>query len=425
MRAALWFLALFGMAVAAALFAGNNQGTVTVFWPPYRVDLSLNLVLLLLAGLFFVLYVALRALSVLLALPRQARDWRARRLERAMHAGLLDSVSHLAAGRFIRARKAAEGVLEQARARRHPEEELPHAARLCALSHLLAAESAHALQDRNGRDDHVRQALEQAEGRDAAELREGLQLRAARWAFDDRDVPLALRRLEELPQGVARRAVALRLRFKVARLARHAQVALETARLLIKHRAFSEVAARSIVRGLALELVQAARDPGQLQQVWTRLDDHERRMPELAMEAAGRLLELGGDAALALQWLLPAWELMARPAADLPPEWRTKLVLTLEQAFSQAGGAPDAAWLARIESEQMRQPGDALLQYLAGMACMRLGLWGKAHSLLRQGLGQLKDARLRRKAWNALATLAEQREDAPAALDAWRNAARE
>ena len=45
MRAALWFLALFGVAVAIALFAGNNQGTVTLFWPPWRVDLSLNLVL--------------------------------------------------------------------------------------------------------------------------------------------------------------------------------------------------------------------------------------------------------------------------------------------------------------------------------------------------------------------------------------------
>ena len=49
MRAALWLLALFAVAVAVALFAGNNQGTVTLYWPPYRVDLSLNLVLLLLA----------------------------------------------------------------------------------------------------------------------------------------------------------------------------------------------------------------------------------------------------------------------------------------------------------------------------------------------------------------------------------------
>ena len=69
MRAALWLLALFGIAAAVALFAGNNQGTITVFWPPWRVDLSLNLVLLLLAGTFVLLYAALRALAALFSLP--------------------------------------------------------------------------------------------------------------------------------------------------------------------------------------------------------------------------------------------------------------------------------------------------------------------------------------------------------------------
>ena len=47
MRIALSILTLFAIAVAVALLAGNNQGTITLFWPPYRVDLSLNLVLLL------------------------------------------------------------------------------------------------------------------------------------------------------------------------------------------------------------------------------------------------------------------------------------------------------------------------------------------------------------------------------------------
>ncbi len=58
MRAALWLLALFGVAVAIALFAGNNQGTVTLFWPPWRIDLSLNLVLLVLLGAFVLLHFA-------------------------------------------------------------------------------------------------------------------------------------------------------------------------------------------------------------------------------------------------------------------------------------------------------------------------------------------------------------------------------
>src|SRR5256885_13959825 len=111
MRAALWLLALFGIAVAIALFAGNNQGTVTLFWPPWRVDLSLNLVLLVLLATFVFLYVALGALAALFDMPRQALRWRTQQKERAMHASMIDAISNLLAGRFIRARKAAEAAL--------------------------------------------------------------------------------------------------------------------------------------------------------------------------------------------------------------------------------------------------------------------------------------------------------------------------
>src|SRR5512133_712868 len=108
MRAALWLLALFGVAVAIALFAGNNQGTVTLFWPPYRLDLSLNLVLVLLFLAFMFLHAALAALAALFELPRRALRWRAQRKEGAVHASLLDSIAHLLAGRFLRGRKSAE-----------------------------------------------------------------------------------------------------------------------------------------------------------------------------------------------------------------------------------------------------------------------------------------------------------------------------
>ena len=70
MKATLWFLALFGVAVAIALFAGNNQGTITLFWPPYRVDLSLNLVLLLLAALVVGVFLGM---AVMLPLWLRAR----------------------------------------------------------------------------------------------------------------------------------------------------------------------------------------------------------------------------------------------------------------------------------------------------------------------------------------------------------------
>lgn len=425
MRNVFWFLLLFAIAAAVALFAGNNQGTVTLFWPPYRIDLSLNLVLLALLAAFFLVYAALRGLLLLLALPGEARRWRARHQERVLQQGLFDALSHLTAGRYLRARKAAESVVAQTETLVRSEQAPAQSTRLVAMAHLLAAESAHALSDRAGRDEHARLALELTASarRDAQEVREGVQLRVARWACDDRDMQSALLRLDELPQGVARRTLALRLRLKVARLAGQTLLALETARLLGKHRAFSEGASRSIVRGLATELVRNVHDAGQLQKVWGQLDEAERRIPEVALQAGERMLALHGDFTLVQQWLLPVWEHLVRPASALPQELRLRLVLLLERGFSLTPGQPDAAWLARIEAAQMGNPREPLLQYLAGIACMHLNLWGKAQQLLRQALTQLADEELRRRAWSALARLAEQREDSAAALDAWRRAA--
>ena len=189
MRAALWFLALFGAAVALALFAGNNQGTVTVFWPPYRVDLSLNLVVVLLLGGFTLLYAALRGLSALLQLPLQARRWRLQQKERAMHGALLEALSQMLAGRFLRARKAAESAIEQEKALEDARHGLPHGRQLRTLAHLVAAESSHALQDRSTRESHLQLALDSIPERGPAtilELREGAASGAgvARPGFD-------------------------------------------------------------------------------------------------------------------------------------------------------------------------------------------------------------------------------------------------
>ncbi len=415
MRAALWLLALFAIAVAIALFAGNNPGTVTLFWPPYRVDLSLNLVVLLLVLAFAFLYAAFGALAALFDLPRQALRWRAQQKERAMHALLLDAISHLLAGRFIRARKAAELSLAQERSLSAAEQKLANAAQIRAIAHLLAAESAQALQDRAARDDHLQQALEQAPVREAQETREGALMRAARWALQDRDPEGAMAWLKGLSQGAARRTLALRIRLKAARLSRHTGEALETARLLAKHRAFSPDAAHSIVRGLAADLLNDAHDVPQLQRAWDSLEPAERLMPELAIHAAQRLAALGGDAHLARGWLLPAWE----QQAQLDELLKVKLVNALEEGLETI----DAEWLARIEAAHRENPRDATLQYLAAVACVKRQLWGKAQQLMSQAAIGLRDRALHRNAWRVLALLAEERGDQPAAEQAWKRAA--
>jgi HemY protein len=427
MRAALWLVALFAVAVAVALFAGNNQAAVTLFWPPYRIDLSLNLSLLLLVGLFVLIHLALRALAAVVSLPSQARRWRAQQKERAMYGALMDGLAHLMAGRFIRAARSAELALQQEKGLAQLISEMgadsghspQRAVQLRALAHLVAAESAHALQDRPLREQHLALALEQPGQRQTVETREGIELRAARWALDDRQPDEALRRLAGLPQGVGRRTLALRLRLRAARLAHRTADALETARLLAKHRAFSSPAAQSILRGLALELLQAAHDPQQVQQAWAQLDPSERALPEVAVHAAARLLQLGGDAALARQWASPAWEQMVQSQVSLPEDLQVRLVQTLERSMD----ALDGVWLARLEAGLLARPRDAKLQYIAGMACLQRQLWGKAQQLLSQAVLGLQDPGLQRRAWKALAQLAEERGDQPGAQRAWRKLA--
>jgi len=222
---------------------------------------------------------------------------------------------------------------------------------------------------------------------------------------------------------VARRTLALRVKLKAARLARQTSDALETARLLAKHRAFPGDAAQSIVRGLATELINGAYDTAQLLRVWNALENSERMTPELAIGAAQRMAALQGDANIARAWLLPVWERMVAPHSDssagLGDYQSIKLVRALELGLDSL----DAPWLARIEAAQQRNPRDARLQFLAGMACMKRQLWGKAQQLLTQATMGLQDAGLHRNAWRALAQLAEQRGDAAVAAQAWKSAA--
>jgi HemY protein len=422
MRAAIWLLGLFGIAAAVALFAGNNQGTITVFWPPWRVDLSLNLALFLLLVVFVFLHLALRGMSALFSLPRQARQWRLQQKERSLHVLLLDAAVQLLAGRFSRSRKAALAALAQEKALDVFNARLPQAHQVRVMAHLLAAESAQALRDKAARDMHLQQALDDSTERGvpaAPEAREGVQLRATRWALDDRDAPSALARLGELPHGAQRRTLALRLRLKAARQGGRTLEALETARLLAKHRAFSDAAAQSLVRGLAAELLSGAHDPAQLLRAWNELETTERQMPEIAIHAAQCMVLLHGDLSVARVWLLPIWERMTQSPESLGEPLRVKLVRALEAGLDSV----DADWLSRIESAQKNNPRDPNLQYLAGMACMKRQLWGKAQQLLTQAGSSLQDAHLHQRAWQALAKLAEGRDDADQAAAAWKRAA--
>jgi len=426
MRGVFWLLAMASMAVALALLMGDNDATVTLFWFPYRFDASFNLILVLLLASFALLYLGLRGFATLREIPRRARRWRDRQIERAAVSGILDALAYQLAGRFVRAHTSAGEAL------RHLDElsEEPaglNLGQIRLLAHLLAAESAQSLQNRGARDEHLGVALQSSLARHAPDAHEGALLRAIRWAIEDRNPSLARARLQDVPQGAARRIQALRLRLRVARLDGSVAEALEVTRLLTKHRAFSPDAGKSLVRGLALDALRQARDFNQLQNVWHKLTDAEKSMPELVLAGAQRaheLLALEADtgsegqadgAQKVLGWIEPIWP----QVTHLDDESLRRLVKVIEPAMAHVEGP----WLSRIEQALQDAPGNPYWQYLVGQACLQRRLWGKAALLLGQASHGLRDPGLLRRTWRSLARLAEERGDHAAVVSALQRAA--
>ena len=89
MRAVVWAVLLFVVAVVAATTLGTNDGLVSVAWGGWRADLSLNLFILVVLGACFLIMGATRAIDSLLTLPTRAAEWRALQRERAAHRAAL------------------------------------------------------------------------------------------------------------------------------------------------------------------------------------------------------------------------------------------------------------------------------------------------------------------------------------------------
>jgi len=413
MRNIIWFVLLFGVAVLAASTLGTNDGLATFYWRTWRLDVSLNLFLLALIGTCFVLVTAIQALSSLIDLPKRAREWRVARRDRTAQAALRDALAQYFGGRYSRAQKAAQRALVI----QSDTPELAQDNEFTVLGHLLAAGSAHRMQDRSGRDEQLRRALDLSSRSNAARpAEEGARLLAAEWALDDRDASRALELLGQLPIGVARRTHALRLKLQATRLGRQPQEALKTARLLAKHQGFSKIAAQGLLRSLAFESLDTAHDIDQLRRVWQQFDALDRRDAFVVARAADRAAALGAfDDARG--WLRPFWE----QPTEIGVDERAAVALALVNALPGIG--PE--WLPRLEAAAAAYVREGAVALAVGCALAERQLWGKARRLLEQAAADTALASPgRRKAWLSLAALAQQDGDAARAAECFEAAAR-
>jgi len=412
MRGLIWVVLLFAVAVVAATTFGQNDGLVSIFWVGWRTDVSLNFFVLAVLALCAAIVVAAHALARLVSLPQRAREWREHRKEQAANAALREAIAELANARYGRARKAAQRALTL----QADVPALADAHDFAAIGHLLAANGAHRMQDRNGRQESLAKALAAArQGGSGRGLDDGAHLMAAQWALDDHDAAQSLEALAALSPGAARRMQALRLRMYAARAAREPLQALHMARLLANHQAFSPTVAQGLLRALAEETLAQAHDMQQLRRLWQQFDAADRRDPRIASRAARRAVDLGA-ADQARQWLRPFWDRLG----ELDRADREAIALTLAEATD--GITSD--WLPALESAAQAFGHDSAVLAAVGSSYAASGLYGKARLLLEQAAGAPSlPTRARRAAWRRLAQMARAQGDEARAASCDRTAA--
>jgi len=353
MRVLFWFLLLAGAAVAVALAARLTTGYALFVAPPYRVELSLNLLLVIALASFVTGYVLLRIVRRALGLPEEVRRYRQRQQQERARARQDAAVVALLEGRFGRARQFAEEALA-----------VPQSS---GLSALLGARAAIATREFAAADALL--ARPDAAVRSLAVPRLMLE---AEMKLEQGQPQEALGILRTLRKEAGSHTAALRLELRALQAAgRYAEIP-PLVDQLVKRKAYSATEGEFVrAAAHAEELAARVLDAEGLRAYWSKLTDAEQRMPKIARAAARSFMALGGDrdAAVIL-------------AKSLEREWNSDLVALYAQC-SPADGAPQ---LEQAERWLSQHRDDATLLYALGVLCERAQLWGKAQTYFEASL---------------------------------------
>src|SRR5258708_12959340 len=112
MRGLLWLLVLSALAVALSLAMRGHGGYALFVLHPWRAEISLNLLAILLIVVFAAGYFLLRVGWHALRLPSYVRAFRERRRDEKGRAAELEAIQALFEGQFVRAEKLASGATQ-------------------------------------------------------------------------------------------------------------------------------------------------------------------------------------------------------------------------------------------------------------------------------------------------------------------------
>jgi HemY protein len=357
-RILFWFLLLAAAAVGVALAARLTSGYALLVAPPYRLELSLNLLLLILVAAFAGSYALVRLVKRATGLPAEVRAARRRQQHERARAKHDAAVVALLEGRYGKARQFAEEALA-----------IPGST---GVSALVAAHAAMQMRDYGAVEALLARPEAQVQSLAVPRLMQEAEMRLEQGRPTE-----ALAVLQALKKEAGAHTAALRLELRALHAAgRYADVP-PLVDQLVKRKVYG-AAEGELLRAAAHAEELAARvdDAGALRAYWNRLSDAEQRLPRIARAAARSFVALGGDR--------EAVDLIAR---SLEKHWDPVLVALL----AECRPADATKQIERAEHWLAQHNQDPALLLTLGILCERQQLWGKAQTYLEASLA-LDDA---------------------------------
>lgn len=389
LRGLLWLAFLFALAVVLATVGHFDAGQVLLVYPPYRVDISLNLAVVSIVALFIVLYAFTRIARNVWTMPQRVAAYRRRSRESKAHAALREALANLYAGRFSRAEKAAR-------------EALAFEANKGAAG-LIAAEAAHRMREHVRRDEWLAAI-------DAPDWQDARLMASADMRADGRDAAGALTALTEMQSQGARRIHAQQIALRAQQQLKNWAEVLKLVKTLEKREAIHPAVAVRLRQQAAEALLRDRRhDAEALLALWNSLSAAERQSPRLADLAAELLIGLNRHQE-------------ARKIVEeaLLHNWDARLL----RRYPETADGDALPLIQKAEAWRKERPEDPDLLFALGRLCLQQQLWGKAQSFLEAALELAggNDA-LTIRTHRALARLFEQLGDTARASEHYRASA--
>lgn len=376
MRMLFWLALLLILAISLAVFVQENQSNVVLFYPPYRVELSLNFFLLLWFGSLLLFYISVRTILALISLPARAvKHRRHQQWQRASQA-LCDALIYLTAGRFARSEKCAE------KAQIWPAYQ--------EIAALLGARAAQGLNEIQRRDHWLAQI-------NTPELQTGKWVAMTEMQLESRDPQAALNTIEKLQAQGGKQIHVHKLALRVYQQLKNYQEMLRLLRLLEKRHAIHPVLLSSLKQQACEGLMKEQRhNVDGLHTFWRSLPLTERALPYNA-DLAARLFMLSGHFDKAQHLLEQALNI----------NWTPDLLVTYADCV--APGVSALPMISQAEKWLRVYPREIALHYALGRLCWHQRLWGKAQSSLETVLAFSNDKKM--LAYLAHITLAQLHEE--------------